>query len=444
MKKILLSAGMLICAIATQAQDCKAEATLNEDFSDFTISQSFATAFPQKCWTSFGSVASGPWIYTEQTTDKNNQYVTFYSHMTGANVPGYVISPELSTINGNHELSFETFKPTGPNGQIAPGAITIQVGTLTSLTDMATFEAVGTPYDVTDKPVPHPNIIIPASATAKYVAFKFISATSFNAATLDNVVWSEIPCEAVATLDENFDAFDAAKGFSQNCWNKIVSSNSPATNSMVYLKKTETNVEAIYYSSTGITETPFLVTPEISTFDGKHALSFNAYKTTAGNVTVQVGTLSNPADASTFVAFGEPKNLVALSTTGTVNTYADLILPASTTQKYIALKFTADAVHNSARIDNIKWAAKTAGIADLAKNKFSIFPNPSSDKNVTIAYAGADKANVTVFSVTGAKVFETIVNGTNANLNLSSLSSGMYIIKLTAGNATATQKLVIQ
>jgi hypothetical protein len=198
--------------------------------------------------------------------------------MTGANVPGYVISPELSTIDGTYELSFETFKPTGPSGQAAPGAITVQVGTLTNLSDMATFEAVGTPYDVTDKPVTHPNIVIPASATAKYVAFKFISATPFNAATLDN----------------------------------------------------------------------------------------------------------------------------------------------------------------------IKWAAKTAGIADLAKNKFSIFPNPSSDKNVTIAYAGADKANVTVFSVTGAKVFETLVNGTNANINLSSLSSGMYIVKLTAGNATATQKLVIQ
>lgn len=434
MKKILLSAGMLLLTLATQAQECKAVATLNEDFSDFTISSSFATAFPQNCWSANGSVTDGPWIYTAETTDKANQYVTFYSHRAGANVAGYVISPELSSIDGKHQLSFDTYKPLGPDGQAAAGSITVQVGTLTSPTDLTTFEAVGNPIEVTGERLPYANIVIPASTTKKYIAFKYISATTFNAATLDNVVWSEIPappCEAVATLDENFSTFTTGVSFPLNCWT--------ASQPYPVVSVSATGEAQIYSSELEIATPIYLVTPELSTIDGKHALTYDAKLSNGTTVTVQAGTLTDATDYTTFAPFGD---VVTLTKTGT--SVPEFVVPTSTTQKYIAFKVISAAKHNVSTIDNVKWVAKTAGVNDFAKNKFSIFPNPSSTKNVTVAYTGTDKANVTVYSVTGAKVFETAINGTNANLNLSSLSSGMYIVKLTAGNATATQKLVIQ
>ena len=102
---------------------------------------------------------------------------------------------------------------------------------------------------------------------------------------------------------------------------------------------------------------------------------------------------------------------------------------------------------------NYKDVTATAGLNEVTKNlSFSVFPNPTATKSVTVLYdlknTTADNNVVTVYSLTGAKVYETkITNNSgfyNKELNLSSLSSGMYIVKLTAGNASATQKLVIQ
>jgi len=102
---------------------------------------------------------------------------------------------------------------------------------------------------------------------------------------------------------------------------------------------------------------------------------------------------------------------------------------------------------------NYKDVTSTAGLTDVNKNlSFGLYPNPTATKNVTLLYDlknnATDNNVVTVYSLSGAKVYETkITNNSgfyNKELNLSSLSSGMYIVKLTAGNATATQKLVIQ
>ena len=75
-----------------------------------------------------------------------------------------------------------------------------------------------------------------------------------------------------------------------------------------------------------------------------------------------------------------------------------------------------------------------------------MFPNPTADKNVTLTFDANLGANlVSVYSLTGAKVFEAAVTeASSKNLNLSALSSGMYIVKVQAGNATATKKLVIE
>jgi hypothetical protein len=429
MKKILLSAGMLFLAVAAQAQDCKAVATLNEDFGTFAT----GVSFPLNCWT-----ASQPYPSASVSATFAAQ---IYSSDLVEGTPIYLVTPELTTLDGKHSLSYDAKLSNGTN-------ITVQVGTLASPTDYTTFVGFGEPITLTRAGVPQKNLVLPASTTQKYIAFKVISSAKHNVSTIDNVVWDEVPaptCEAVATLDENFNAFKAATSgaFPQNCWTASSGAGLP----LVYTVAADaTNTYVTFYTSTtGKNIAGYLVTPEISTLDGKHALSFDTYKLgggpsgeiPAGNVTVQIGTLSDPADFTTFKAFGD-----AIPVTNTSVTHKDIVLP-TTTDKYIAFKLLGDTDRNAASLDNIKWAAKTAGVDGFAKNKFSIFPNPSSDKNVTIAYAGADKANVTVFSLTGAKVFETIVNGTNANLNLSSLSSGMYIVKLTAGNATATQKLVI-
>jgi len=95
----------------------------------------------------------------------------------------------------------------------------------------------------------------------------------------------------------------------------------------------------------------------------------------------------------------------------------------------------------------------TAGLEDVNGNiSFGIYPNPAVNKNITLVYdlknSSSDKNTVSIYSLSGAKVFETEITNNSGfytkDLNLSNLSSGMYIVKMESGNASVTQKLVIQ
>jgi len=424
---------------AVPAPACAAVETLNEDFSNFTIATT--GAFPQNCWS---ASAGMPLVYTGETEDETNQYAVFYS-LFAANAPGYLVTPEVSTIDGAHQLSFDTYK-LAANGVIPEGNITVQIGTLTSASDFTTFTAVGEPITVTDTSVNHANIVIPASTTQGFIAFKITADAIHNGAAIDNVVWEAVPepaCVAVETLNEDFSNFTIATtgAFPQNCWS--ASTGMP----LVYTGETEdeTNQYAVFYSLFAANAPGYLVTPEVSTIDGAHELSFDTYKLAAngvipeGNITVQIGTLTSASDFTTFTAVGEP-----IAVTDTSVNHANIVIPASTTQGFIAFKITADAIHNGAAIDNVVWEAVTAGTGTIKANNFSVYPNPTSNKNVTLTYNNLDNGHVSVYSLTGAKVYETTVSGTSKNINLSALSAGMYVIKLESGNISASQKLIVQ
>lgn len=93
-----------------------------------------------------------------------------------------------------------------------------------------------------------------------------------------------------------------------------------------------------------------------------------------------------------------------------------------------------------------KDVTPTAGVGEFENNNsFSIYPNPSVNKNVTVALNSTiENANVSVYSITGAKVFETSLTSNNQELNLSSLNSGIYLVRVEAGKYTEVKRLVIQ
>src|SRR5690606_16743883 len=93
-----------------------------------------------------------------------------------------------------------------------------------------------------------------------------------------------------------------------------------------------------------------------------------------------------------------------------------------------------------------KEVTPTAGIEDFANNSsFAIYPNPTANKNVTVALNNiTEKATVSVYSITGAKVFETALTANAQELNLSTLNSGIYLVRVEAGNNAEVKRLVIQ
>ena len=75
-------------------------------------------------------------------------------------------------------------------------------------------------------------------------------------------------------------------------------------------------------------------------------------------------------------------------------------------------------------------------------NTFSIYPNPAKSGFVNITSTGSETLQATVFDILGKQVINAAVS--NDRLNVSTLNTGVYIVKLTQGAATTTKKLIIQ
>jgi Secretion system C-terminal sorting domain len=71
----------------------------------------------------------------------------------------------------------------------------------------------------------------------------------------------------------------------------------------------------------------------------------------------------------------------------------------------------------------------------------SFYPNPVSNGKIYITSKSSSDKQVTIFDVLGKKVLTQL---TSKELNVSSLSPGVYIIKIEEGDSSATRKLIVR
>jgi len=87
-------------------------------------------------------------------------------------------------------------------------------------------------------------------------------------------------------------------------------------------------------------------------------------------------------------------------------------------------------------------SASTLSIDEKNSLAFDIFPNPISNQlNIKLPNEISD-GSVEIFDFSGKSVFKSKVNRFENVLNLNSLSSGMYIIKLTTEDRIGIKKLI--
>jgi len=72
----------------------------------------------------------------------------------------------------------------------------------------------------------------------------------------------------------------------------------------------------------------------------------------------------------------------------------------------------------------------------------SLYPNPVSNGKVYISSKNDLEKEIIIFDVLGKKVLQTHLN--SKELNVSELVPGVYIIKISEENASATRKLIIR
>ena len=84
----------------------------------------------------------------------------------------------------------------------------------------------------------------------------------------------------------------------------------------------------------------------------------------------------------------------------------------------------------------------------IVKNKaivgFATYPNPVSKGILTISSASDSLKNLTIFNLLGKQVLSSSFSGIQSNVDVSSISAGIYILKVTEAGKTATKKLVIR
>ena len=91
-------------------------------------------------------------------------------------------------------------------------------------------------------------------------------------------------------------------------------------------------------------------------------------------------------------------------------------------------------------IDNISLKAlQTASVDDVFSSKVSVYPNPANEFVTISTLEKIDR--VEVFNLLGKQVIKTSTLNNNI-LDVSSLSKGVYLMKLTSGNSVATRKFI--
>jgi hypothetical protein len=72
----------------------------------------------------------------------------------------------------------------------------------------------------------------------------------------------------------------------------------------------------------------------------------------------------------------------------------------------------------------------------------NLYPNPVSNGKVYITSKNDLDKEIIIFDVLGKKVLQTMLS--SRELNVSNLTSGVYIIKINEKEASATRKLIIR
>lgn len=146
---------------------CQAVDTFLYTFDDFT-------AFPEQCWAASHGT---PMVLL---SGNSNKVVQLYSLMSGTS-DFYIVSPPVSTIDGEHILAFDIASAS------AEGML-LQVGTMPDQTNFAGFVAAEESFvPVTGNN--HQSVAIPAHAGHQFVAIKFTPNGNHKSVQLDNIEW---------------------------------------------------------------------------------------------------------------------------------------------------------------------------------------------------------------------------------------------------------------
>ena len=131
-------------------------------------------------------------------------------------------------------------------------------------------------------------------------------------------------------------------------------------------------------------------------------------------------------------------------------TYTDLTPPQSSSLRYlveVVLPFTCSATkaqdHNTTRSNRATIAAPNANsLEELILSQASVYPNPS--KGIFTINVKSDNWNYSLYDMSGKIISTEMVSETNKQIDIQTLETGIYLMKINLGDSSIFKKVIKQ
>ena len=195
--------------------------------------------------------------------------------------------------------------------------------------------------------------------------------------------------------------------------------------------------------------TAWLITPAVNLSGGSYKLTFDYAVTTYATTTPSamgsddsIKVLSSVDGGTTWTQISQ--FTAASNVSNGTNAYS-YVIPSTSNNVKFALLASDGAVDDLEDydffIDNLKVDVALSN-ASFNANSFSFYPNPVKDV-LTLSY-DTEIQKVSVFNLLGQEVITKSINANLGQIDMSALSEGTYLVKVTADNATKTIKVIKQ
>ena len=161
-----------------------------------------------------------------------------------------------------------------------------------------------------------------------------------------------------------------------------------------------------------------------------------------GTFAAGMGTELFEVDGNTYIQHSEPAadGMFSVSWTAPTDYDGEVTFYFAGNATNADSKTSGDQVYTSTK----SISAKPTGLSnDFADVQFDVYPNPSTNGTVTIAFDQSSIEQIAVYSLEGKEVYSTSSTG-QGNVQIDNLETGVYILKATSQNGVISKKFVVK
>ena len=90
----------------------------------------------------------------------------------------------------------------------------------------------------------------------------------------------------------------------------------------------------------------------------------------------------------------------------------------------------------------MKYDSVMVGVKEQQESKFSLYPNPATDK-ITIELSGMTQGgNLTIVDIEGQELMQQRITQPKTQMDISSLPSGVYFVRVTGERTVEVGKII--